>query len=47
MKIVIRKPIIIVPLSPINILDLLPNTLCMKKGINAPSTMTAKDVHTR
>ena len=36
-NIVISMPIISVPLSPMNIFDFFPNTLCRKKGISAPA----------
>ena len=39
-------PITSVPPSPINILVLLPNTLCKKKGIMAPAADTARTVIT-
>lgn len=45
-KIAMRNPSIMVPPSPMNIFVFLPKTLCRKKGINAPATMTARDDHT-
>ena len=32
-------PSMSVPPSPMNIFDFTPNTLCMKKGISAPTTI--------
>ena len=45
-KMVIRKPNIMVPPSPMNIFVFFPNTLCMKNGNRADATMTAKHDHT-